>query len=888
MLDYCRITAKQTLEKLRTDEKGLSEEEATRRIASYGRNVIERQKNNSLFKLFFSQFKEIMTILLIAAAGVSAVIAFLSGDKSDLTDTFIILFIIFLNAIVGTVQQFRADKAIENLKRLSVSTAKVRRGGKERVIDSADLTVGDVVCLEEGDLVPADCRILSCSSLKCDESALTGESQGVEKNAEAIAESKAGGASADNMLFHSSYVLSGSATAVVTGVGRNTQIGAIADMLDDSEKLKSPLEKSLNKLGKIISVFVIIVAAIIFITGLFVRSKGLLENFMTAVAVAVAAIPEGLPAVVTIIMAMGVQRMSRENVVIRKLRSVETLGGCSCICTDKTGTLTENKMKVTEVYSDFQQRSLGDITGVNSLLFQCAAVCSHVKGVKGAYVGDPTEIALKELADDAEYFYEHTVTGEIPFTSERKMMSVAATSQGGSRLYVKGAPDVLLKHCAKIQTGKGIREITKEDVSAILSRNDRMSDGALRVLAFAYREDGALKEENLIFIGLCGMIDGLKQGVAQAVEECKRAGVTTVMITGDHARTAFAIAKKAGIATDISQVVTGEQLDRMTKPRRAEAIRNGRVFARVSPKHKNIIVKIKQNAGEVVAMTGDGVNDAPPIKSADIGIAMGKSGTDVTKSVADMVIADDNFTTIVSAVREGRRIAANIRKTIQFFISTNLAEVFTVLVAALVFFQYDFLPSTQLLWINLITDSFPVLALGVEKGDHGAMSRPPERAEKALFSSSSIFIILISGAYISGVTLGIYAFALANFGNAVATTMTFLAISFCELFQAFNIRSERGSAFGKGALSNKVLLATVAVGVAVNVLLCVSPLAPAFGIVPLTAGQWIAVFGLSLSVVPFGELYKLFLRKGKKRLPRRAELLTTYRKRSQRKAEKAV
>lgn len=848
MLSYSNKSAERTLKELESGESGLSQAEARSRLLKYGANAIEKKKKAKPLSLFFSQFKDVMTLLLIAAAAISAVIACFSHDTNDVTDTVIILAIILLNAAIGTVQQYRADKAIEGLKKLSTPYACALRDGKAVKIPASELTVGDVIVLEEGDLVPADCRIISSVGLKADEAALTGEAEAVEKRDGTVTQKITSPSNAFNMLFSSTFVVHGNARAVVTGVGRNTQIGAIADMLEDENKGKTPLEKSLDKLGKIISAFVIAVAAVIFIIGA-CNKGGVLKSFMTAVAVAVAAIPEGLPAVVTIIMAMGVRRMAGQNVVIRKLKAVETLGGCTCICTDKTGTLTRNKMQVESVW-------LPHSTGVNSLLLACMTACNNASG----NVGDPTETALLAYAESQNFSAEIVRTGEIPFSSERKMMSVGVEYNGRKMLFCKGAPDVLIKKCTRVSEGGADREMTADDRAEILRVNAGMSDGALRVLAFAYARGDALNEKDLTFIGLCGLADGLKPGVKGAVEECDRAGITTVMITGDHARTAFAVAKQAGICRDERLVFSGEQLDAMSKKQRAEAIRKGRVFARVTPAHKNLIVKIKKNAGEVVAMTGDGVNDAPSIKSADIGVAMGVSGTDVTKSVADMVIADDNFTTIVSAVREGRRISANVKKTISFFLSTNLAEVIAILVATIAFAGCDFLLSTQLLWINLITDSFPVLALGVEKGDPDAMSRPPERPEKAILNLRSLAFILCSGAYISAVTVGLYAFALVNYGNAAATTLTFLSVSFSELFHAFNVRAERRSAFGKGALSNKVLLATVFFGVAVNVALCVSPLSQAFGIIALTPVQWALTLGVSLSVIPFCELYKLILR----------------------------
>ena len=840
MLKYSRVAAEAALKDLGTDEQGLSPAEAAARLQKYGPNAIEKTKKNNIFALFLSQFGDVMTLLLVAAAAISGAIAFISRDFSDLTDTIIIIAIIALNAVVGTIQQYRADKAIESLKKLSTPTAVVVRGGKTIKIPAADLTVGDIVRLEEGDLVPADCRILTAVSLKADESALTGESAAVDKRDGIITDKKTPLGSTFNMLFSSTFTVRGNATAVVTGVGRNTQIGAIADMLEGESKGKTPLEKSLDRLGKVISAFVLVVAAVIFIFSAFTRGE-ILRSFMTSVAIAVAAIPEGLPAVVTIIMALGVTRMSRKNVVIRKLKAVETLGGCTCICTDKTGTLTRNKMEVKSVW----------LCGDEDTFLSCMTACNNAKGS----VGDPTEVALINYAHSRGFDRTFTRIGENPFSSERKMMSVEVA---GGITYVKGAPDILIKACTYVATNDSFRPITEGDRGAVAARNAAMSDEAMRVLAFAYKR--GMGENNLIFLGLAGMADGLKSGVKEAVEECRRAGITTVMITGDHARTALAVAKQAGICSDPAFVFSGEQLDGMTRRDRAEAIRRGRVFARVTPAHKNLIVKIKKNAGEVVAMTGDGVNDAPSIKSADIGVAMGISGTDVTKSVADMVIADDCFTTMVSAVREGRRISANIKKTINFYLSTNLAEVLAILIATIAFAGSDFLLSTQLLWINLITDSFPVLALGVEKGDPDSMARPPERAERAILNRSSLLSIACSGAYICWVTLFAYASALYNFGNAVATTMAFMTVSFAELFHAFNVRSERRSAFGRGALSNKVLLGTVIAGVAANIILCISPLAGAFSIAPLSAWQWAVVFGLSLSVVIFGEIYKFLAR----------------------------
>ncbi len=864
MQNFCFEDKKQVLKELGSCNEGLTDADAAERLKTYGKNAIESGKNPGVVKLFVSQFSDFMTILLMAAAAVSGIIAFISKDKSDLTDTFIILFIIFLNALVGAVQQFRADKAIENLKKLSASVCKVRRGGREKTVPCEELTVGDIVLLEEGDVIPADCRILEENALKCDEAALTGESISVEKNSERIRGNKVSLGGMTNTLFGSTYVVGGNCTAVVTAVGMGTEMGKIAEMLKGAKSDKTPLENSLAKLGKIITFCVLGISALIFILGVTVRGGGILKNFMTAVAIAVAAIPEGLPAVVTIIMAMGVQKMSKKHVVIRKLKSVETLGGCSVICTDKTGTLTQNKLKVVREWGLYDP-SLGDMCGANQKLYGCMSVCSAVKGDKGKYIGDPTEVALVRHAAGKGFNGGLKKIAEIPFSSERKMMSVAAETESGYITFTKGAPDILINKCAYVCDNTGVRQITEEDKRQILFQNDSMSGEALRVLAFAYSPyAGKISEEGLVFIALAGMSDGIKAGVEEAVEECRTAGISTVMITGDNVKTALAVARKLNIAHSENEVATGDELDGLSKAGREELILRCRVFARVSPKHKNMIVKCLKKHGKVVAMTGDGINDAPGIKSADIGIAMGIYGTDVTKSASDMIITDDNFATIVSAVREGRRISENIKKTIQFFISTNLAEVLAIFIASIFFFRYDFLLSTQLLWLNLITDSFPVLALGAEKETPDIMRTPPVRAEKSLFSKTSVAGIAYAGGYMTAATTAVYAISLSLWGNAAATTMTFLTISFLELFHAFNIRSERSSAL-KNLFGNKILVATVAAGILINVLLCVTPLNSAFSLVRPTGVQWVIVFAVSLSVIPAFELLKLVLRAIKKR-----------------------
>ncbi|HIY44949.1 MAG TPA: cation-translocating P-type ATPase [Candidatus Borkfalkia excrementipullorum] len=870
MRAYHSLPAEAVLSELQTSELGLGESLAAERLEKFGENTLRTKKRAGALRLFLSQFKDFMTILLICAAAISAVIAYITGDAHELADTGILLFIIFLNTFVGFIQQYRADNAIEKLKSLSVCRVKTVRGGKDLLLDSALLVPGDVIDLEEGDMVPADCRVLRAEELKCDESALTGESVGVTKNAGTCAENT-GIFERKNMLYSSSFVVKGQAKAVVVRTGKDTEIGKIADLLENTETAKTPLEKILAVLGKVITVFVISVAAIIFVFGIFFKESTLLGNFMSSVAIAVAAIPEGMPAIVTVIMALGVQKMSRERAIVRKLHAVETLGGCSCICSDKTGTLTENRMTVEEVVADFsgepvRARLTNAAQGGERKLLECMAICNTVKGTAGRRMGDPTEIALVNFTDSLGFSCENTRLGGIPFTSERKMMSVAARTAEGSYCFVKGGCDVVLSRCTRIWSGGAVRPLTEADRRNVSAAAHNLACRALRVLGFACREyTGAPREDELIFLGVCGMIDPPKQGVKEAVAECKAAGITPVMITGDHRDTAYAIAARLGIAERESDVLTGAELDGMSGAELAARVPEKRVFARVSPKHKSMIVEQFQRAGEVVAMTGDGINDAPGIRKADIGIAMGISGTDVTKSAADMVIADDNFSTIVTAVREGRHVFSNIKKTIQFFLATNLAEVLSILIVTLALYKFDFLTSTQLLWINLITDSLPVLSLGAEQAERDVMLRPPVHAS-SLFSRDSMAAVVFYGVVQTAICVGIFVWSANAYGNAVAVTMTFFVLSFLELFHSFNIRSERGSAFGKGFFSNRMLFLTVFIGIAVNLLLC--PLAPvrdAFGIVLLSPAQWGVVFASSLAVIPAAEIYKAVWRLIEKR-----------------------
>ncbi len=836
-MEQYRLPVGEVLKNIGSTGAGLSSREAAARLAMAGRNVIRTGKKRSKLRLFFAQFKDLMTLILIAAAVLSGVLAFLTRDTAELVDTCILLLIIVLNAVVGFLQEYRADSALEKLKKLSASEAKAVRDGKVVVIDAEEIVTGDVIELSEGDRIPADARVLSSEDFRCDESALTGESVPVKKydctvQKSALSERR-------NTVFSSTYCVKGGARCVVTATGMQTEMGRIASLLKTREE-PSPLDKTIARLGKIITASVLAVACVLFVGGLLAGRNSLLENLMSAVAVAVAAIPEGMGAVVTVILAMGVQRMAKSRAVMRKLSAVEALGSCSVICSDKTGTLTKNRMTVEEVR--FEDRAE---------FLRCIRACHTVKGSAGSYIGDPTEVALLEYADRQGETFFPTHVGGIPFTSERKMMSVTLSLGGWRRLYAKGAVEVILQKCTAVRTSSGDRPMTEADRRGILRETASLANRAMRVLALACGDGD--REEALVYLGLAAMLDPPKEGVTEAVAACKGAGVKTVMITGDSPETAYAIASRLGIAESRSEVVTGEEIEDMGASDFAARANSYSVFARVSPGHKSAIVRALKAKGEVVAMTGDGVNDAPALKAADIGVAMG-SGTDVTKNAADIVLADDDFSTMVRAVEEGRNVFFNVKKTISFFLATNLAEVLCVLVVSLFLWQYDFLTSTQLLFVNLITDSLPVLALGVERTE-GSMLRPPTH-DREIYSAGALCRIAVFGVLQTAIVVGVFVGTLRLRGEDAARTMAFVTLSLLELFYAFNVRKEDTMSKVGDFFSNKTLLFTVAVGVLLTVLLVVTPLRSLFDLAALTPLEWLTAAALSLAIVPLGELYK--------------------------------
>lgn len=860
-------------ESLDSGKNGISGESAQARLAKYGLNELKGEKKKSIFLKFLQQFKDVMVIVLLCAAAVTAVIAVVEKSYDEFIDVGIILAIVVINAIIGVVQESKAEQALEALKNMSKPYAKVRRDGEIQKIESAKLTLGDIVILEAGDVVPADLRLVESKSLKIEESALTGESVPVDKNSDALCEEAAPIGDRINMAFSSSVVSYGRGEGVVVALGMDTELGKIADMLNKGEESETPIQKKLNKTGKFISIAVIFIAAIIFLASVLstisigVTADAVIDAFMTAVAIAVAAIPEGLTAVITIIMAIGVQRMSKRNAIIKKLPAVETLGSTEIICSDKTGTLTLNKMTVKKVYSEGEE--------AERALVRCMALCNdavtHIDNGVQTLMGDPTETALiayYNLTGDSEKLKKDCPrVDEIPFDSVRKLMTTVNAVEGRRIVYTKGAPDMLIERCDKILCDGKIRPLEAADKEKIAAKNTEFASQALRVLAYAYKEDnGEEYEKGLTFLGLSGMIDPPREEVKAAVATCKKAGITAIMITGDHKDTAYAIAKELGICESENQVTTGARLSEMTDEELAECVENYRVYARVSPEHKVRIVRAWKSKGKIVAMTGDGVNDAPSIKAADIGVGMGITGTDVTKGAADMVLADDNFATIVDAVKEGRKIFDNMQKTIQFLLSANICEVLSLFITTIVFSitgqNAVFLLPIQILWINLVTDSFPALALGMEDGDDGIMNNPPRKSSDNLFAGHLGLNIIYQGILQTAIVLAVFfGCNYGSWGHDVGESMAFITLCLIQLFHCFNARSLNGSIFKKGFFKNKFMFIAFGVGVLLTVGVAAIPgLNGVFGIVDLTFVQWLTAIGAAFAIIPLTELAKLIIR----------------------------
>ena len=852
--------SEEVLRALESSVQGLPTSVAESRLALQGKNKLAEAEHASNLVRFFQQMKDPMIIVLVVAALVS-------GAFGEYADMAIILIVVILNSVLGVYQESKAEKAIEALQKMSAPHSRVRRDGSVLVVNSEDIVVGDIVLLEAGDSIPADMRILESASLKIEEAALTGESVATDKSSDVLRTDKEDIPLGDrvNMAYMGTNAVYGRGEAVVTGTGMNTEMGKIAGILASTEEEKTPLQKKLASLSKVLSFAVLGICAFIFLFNI-VRSGGLgsghvFEFFMTAISLAVAAIPEGLVVVVTVLLSIGVTKMSNRNSIIRRLTAVETLGCTQVICSDKTGTLTQNKMTVVDHY------------GNETLLAEAMVLCNDVEvNAAGVLLGEPTEAALAAYAHALQVFKPATEAkmprvGEAPFDSVRKLMStVHALEDGSFRQYTKGASDEILLRCTHVHTDAGILELTPATRQAILADNARMAAMALRVLGAAYRNHAIMPEDcspanlenSLTFIGLAGMVDPVRPEVKAAIDECHSAGVRAIMITGDHRDTAIAIAKELGILQNPSEAITGAELSALSDDEFDKAIEHISVYARVQPEHKVRIVNTWRKKGKITAMTGDGVNDAPAIKTADIGVGMGITGTDVTKNVADMVLADDNFASIVYAVEEGRRIYENIRKAIQFLLASNLSEVLTVFLGTLAGLQV-FAP-IHILWINLVTDTFPAMALGMEEAEADSMNQPPRSADEGIFAQGLGAGVLYQGIVIAALT---YAAFLYGHGQSPTTgmTMAFVTLSLCELFHALNMRSRTKSIFAM-TQHNAYLLAAMALCFVLTLAVVYIPgLNTVFKLEALSGHNFLASLALSFTIIPIVEVVKAFQRK---------------------------
>lgn len=868
----------ETLDALHTTRDGLSAAEAKKRLDEYGHNELEEAQKRSLLAKFLDQFKDLMIIILLVAAALSVI----TEGTEGLTDALIILAVVVLNAAFGVYQEGQAEAAIEALKDMSSQVARVSRDGHVVEIDSRELVPGDIVMLEAGDVVPADMRLLEVASLKIEEAALTGESVPVEKSLSIKVADDAGIGDRVNMAYQNSNVTYGRGVGVVINTGHYTEVGKIADMLANADETDTPLKQNLNQLSKVLTYLVVGIAIVTFIVGVFVRGEEPVEGLMTSVALAVAAIPEGLPAIVTIVLSMGTTTLAKRNAIVRKLPAVETLGSTEIIASDKTGTLTMNQMTVEKIYTSGQLLDAKATIPADDKTLRIMNFANDTKiDPEGNLIGDPTETALVQFGLDHDFDVRDVLkneprVAELPFDSDRKLMStIHEEADGRYFVAVKGAPDQLLKRVTRIEDNGQVRAITDDERATILSLNTDLAKQALRVLMMAYKyipEIPSLDSENvesdLIFAGLVGMIDPERPEAAKAVKVAKEAGIRPIMITGDHQDTAEAIAKRLGIIEDDGQnhVFTGAELNELSDDEFQKVFKQYSVYARVSPEHKVRIVKAWQNEGKVVAMTGDGVNDAPSLKTADIGIGMGITGTEVAKGASDMVLADDNFATIIVAVEEGRKVFSNIQKSIQYLLSANMAEVFTIFFATL--FGWDVLQPVHLLWINLVTDALPAIALGVEPAEPGVMKHKPRGRQSNFFDGGVMGAIIYQGIFQTLLVLAVYGWAImfpehsqAHMVHEDALTMAFATLGLIQLVHAFNVKSVYQSIFTVGAFRNRTFNWAIPVAF---LLLMVTIVVPGFNqlfhVSHLSVGQWTAVIIGGLMMLVLTEIVKAIQR----------------------------
>ena len=859
---------------VQSSPSGLSSQEAASRLEKYGANTLQEGKKKSLLEKFVDQFKDFMILVLLVAAVVSM---FAHQGEPDPTDAIIILAVVLLNAVLGVFQESKAEEAIEALKKMASPVASVLRDGHVEHIKGEDIVVGDVVILEAGDVVPADMRLFEVNTVKIEESALTGESVPVDKDLVIPSGDEVGIGDRTNMAFSSTNVTYGRAVGVVTSTGMNTEVGKIANMLANTEESKTPLQENQDALGKWLTIMILVIAVIIFVVGM-LRGNEWTHMLLTAIAIAVAAIPEGLPAISTIILALGTQKMAQRNAIVRKLPAVETLGGVEIICSDKTGTLTLNQMTVEKMVYDNEIHDASEEISKDNIALRVMNLANDTKiSQDNSLLGDPTETAMVQYGLDKNYDVREELVNipriaEVPFDSTRKLMTTIHQLEDGKYLVAtKGAPDMLLDRVTKIEKHGEVSAFTEDDRTTLMKLNKEMATQALRVLAMAYKVIDTLPEtvdtdsieHDLIFAGLVGMIDPERKEAAAAIKVAQSAGIRTIMITGDHRDTAQAIAKRLGILRPDQEdgVLTGGELNDISDEELERTVETYSVYARVSPEHKVRIVKAWQKNGKVVSMTGDGVNDAPSLKQADIGVGMGITGTEVSKGASDMVLADDNFETIVVAVEEGRKVFANIQKAVQYLLSANFGEVMTMFVATMA--GWSILEPIHILWINLVTDVFPAIALGLEEAEADIMNHPPRGKSSNFLSNGVLPSIFYQGFFEGGITLFVFWYAthIANWGNPVGETMAFATLGLIQLFHAFNVKSVYKSLGTVGAFKNKMFNYAILVSAVMLLSVMVIPgLTTVFDVAILTAEQWLFVVGAAFSIVPIVEIAKAIMR----------------------------
>ena len=852
-MEFYKFSAEECLNKMSSSMFGLSNNEVQVRLKDSQNLLISKQKKGNLFLKFLAQLKELMVLILLFSSLISIIIGAIENSSSEIVDGIIILGIVVMNAIFGVVQEHKTEKAIESLKKMTEAETLVLRDSRVEKIPSSSLVHGDIVVLEAGAIVPADVRILESTNLKINESALTGESNAVSKSADVVYHENKAIADRKNMAYCGSVVENGHAKGLVVAIGKESEFGKIAESLKETKKELTPLQKNIQSVGKILTYLILLIATVTFILEVIARPHEILNAFLTAVAISVAAIPESMPAVITIIMSLGIAQLSKQKAIVKKMHAVETLGCCDVICSDKTGTITQNKMTVKEIYANFEENS-----EFFNLLLHDMTLCNNGQMGKEGYIGESTEVALLNYAKLKGVKLEEEIprTFENPFTSDRKMMSTQNIYHEKKILFVKGALDRVLERCSKIAVCDQVVPLTETERKKIMKMNAEMCKNALRVLAFAYKESESTEEEDLTFLGICGMQDPPRPEIMSAVEKCRGAGMRPVMITGDYKDTAFAIAKQIGIVRNENEVMSGEDIDKCSDEEFSKVVEKINVFARVSPAHKVRIVEALKKNGHNVAMTGDGVNDAPSMKKASIGIGMGKSGTDVTKEVADLIITDDNFATIVVAVEQGRKIYSNIQKTVKFLFSANMAEILALFFITILFPNHTFLLPVQILFINLITDSLPAIALGVEKVESGVMKEKPRSQKSGLFSNGVGVSIVVLGIIQTLLTLSAYIFGLFMYNESVAMTMAFYTLNLIQLFYMFTARTKE-CCFKSNPFKNKFFSLALGAGLGLLILIATTGFKDLLKLSSLDASCWIIVLLLSISIIFIGEIYKV-------------------------------